>query len=291
MEYIEQIIVDGIVIGSTYALIALGFTLVFGVLGVLNVAHADFYMLGAYISLWVGTNAGAGGVVGVLAAVIAGALAGALLYLIVLARLGQQDMLAVFVATLGISYFMENIVARLAGPDTRSSPPLFNSTYHTVAGVAISDAQILLLAATLAIAGGLGAWIRWTTIGRDMRAVAENAVLSRATGVNVPLVMMTTLAVATAIAALGGILVTNVTETVSPFLANEVALKMFVVTMVAGAGSVGGALVAGLGLGVVESFTVAYLGSSWQDAVGLVALVIVLLVRPRGLFGRAERIG
>jgi branched-chain amino acid transport system permease protein len=286
-----QIIVDGVVIGSTYALVALGFTLVFGVVGVLNVAHADFYMLGAFVSVWVGTNAHLGTVVGLLASVAAGALAGLAVYVVVLRRLKQDQVMAVFIATLGLSFFLQNFVARVAGPDTVAATPLFHSSFHHIGGVAVSDAQLLLVASTAILALGLIKWIGLSDIGRSMRAVAENGPLARMVGINVAVVLVVTIMVASAIAALGGVLVTNVTQTVSPFLSNEIALKMFIVAMVAGAGSVGGAVIAGLGLGIIESFAVAYLGSSWQHIAGFVLLVAVLMVRPRGLFGKVARVG
>jgi branched-chain amino acid transport system permease protein len=289
MTHVIQIVVDGVVIGSTYALVALGFTLVFGVLGTLNMAHADFYMLGAYVSLWVGTSVGA--LAGVLAAVLAGAAAGALLYLVILRRLDQQDVVPAFIATIGISFFLENIVARVVGPQTQPSPPLFPSTFHYIYGVAISDAQILLIGATIIIGIGMSKWVGSSSLGRDMRALAENNFLARTVGVRAGLVMMVTLAVASAIAALGGVLVTNVTLTVTPFMSIEIAVDMFVVAMIAGAGSIGGSVVGGLGLGIAESFAVAYLGSGWQYIVGLLLLIVVLMVRPQGLFGRATRVG
>jgi branched-chain amino acid transport system permease protein len=286
-----QIVVDGLVIGSTYALVALGFTLVFGVVGVLNVAHADFYMLGAFVSVWIGVNAGLGAAAGIIAAILAAALAGIALYVIVLRRLAKEQMMAVFIATLGVSFFIQNFVARIVGPDTKAASPLFESEFHDIGGVAISDAQILLLTATAVLGIGVIKWISLSGVGRSMRAVAENPTLSRGIGINIALVLVITIVVASAIAALGGVLVTNVTHTVSPFMSTEIALKMFIVAMVAGAGSVGGALIAGIGLGVIESFAVAYVGSSWQHIVGLLILVLVLMVRPNGLFGKVARVG
>jgi branched-chain amino acid transport system permease protein len=199
--------------------------------------------------------------------------------------------MAVFIATLGLSFFVQNFVARVVGPDTVAATPLFSSGFHDIAGVAVSDAQIVLVASTAVLAVGLVKWISISDIGRSMRAVAENGPLARMVGINVAAVLIVTVMVASAIAALGGVLVTNVSQTVSPFLSNEVALKMFIVAMVAGAGSVGGAVIAGIGLGIVESFAVAYLGSSWQHIAGFVILVVVLMVRPRGLFGKVARVG
>ncbi len=290
MTQVIQIIVDGIVIGSTYALVGVGFTLVFGVLRLLNVAHAEFYMLGAFVSLWV-TDSGAGPIASVFAAVLVGMAAGVILYLVVLKRLTRADMTSIFIATLGVSFFIEYLVARTVGSQTRPAPGLFHSSFVSIAGIAISSTQLVLLGVMAAVTLGLVVWIGRTELGRDMRAIAENQFLAAAVGVRVGVVMAMAIAVASGIAALGGVLIANTTNTVSPFMGDNIALKMFVVVMVAGAGSVGGAALAGIGLGIAESFAVAYIGSGWQDAVGLFVLIAILLFRPQGLFGRAARVG
>jgi branched-chain amino acid transport system permease protein len=290
LDSVIQEIVNGLVLGSTFTIVALGFSLVFGVLGVLNVAQADFYTLGAYVSLWVGTDLRLGQPAGILSALVVGAGVGVLLYFLVVRKIGPGQTWAVFIATLGVSYFIENVLARTVGPNTVPTPPLFRATYFSIGGIEISDAQILLVVATVAIGIGLMVWIGRSSLGRDMRAVAENAELARAFGVRVTLVFAVTIGLASALAAVGGVLSTNVTETASPYLASDVAIEMFVITMIAGRGSVGGAMVAGLGLGIVESFTVAYIGSGWQEAVGFAALTLVVLLRPQGLFSQSLRV-
>jgi branched-chain amino acid transport system permease protein len=291
VSHIAQVGVDGIVIGSSYVLVALGFTLIFGVLGIMNVAHADFYMLGALLGLWVNATTPLGSVLWIIAAVALGAFFGGLLYVTVLRHLGQEHALAVFIATLGVSFFIEYLIARILGSQARALPGLFRSRLHEIAGVRISDAQILLLGATVAITVALLVWMRYTSSGRSLRAVAENRVLAEAAGVDTTAVTLTAVIVASAVAALGGVLVSNTTLTISPFSADEVALKMMVVTIVAGPGSATVAAVAGFMLGIVESASVAYLGSQWQNPVGLVVLCVLLLLRPQGLFGRTTRVG
>lgn len=286
-----QVVVDGVMIGSTYALVAVGFTLVFGVLRVMNVAHADFFMLGAFASMTAGASLGLGSVVSVLAAVATGAVAGLLVCLLVLRRLTNDQTLAVFIATLGLSFFLQHLVARIAGPDARPVDPLFDSRFHDIAGVSVSGAQLLLVGATLCIGAGLMWGINSTSAGSRMRAVAESAHLARVVGINPTRVMTITVVLASAIAALAGVLVTNVSHTASPFMAADLSVKMFIVALVAGAGSLGGALVAAYGLGVIESVAVAELGSSWQQVTGLLVLIAVLMVRPQGLFGQSSRVG
>jgi branched-chain amino acid transport system permease protein len=292
MAHVVQVIVDGLVTGSNYAIVALGFTLVFGVLGVLNVAHADFYTLGAYVSLWVGTDLlGGHPLLGVAAAVVAGAGAGAVLYVLVIHPLRQREVYALFIATIGVSYFIENFIASFVSIDVIPAPPLFSTQFWSIAGVQVSNAQVLLFVALMVIGVGLLQWIKRSQFGRDIRAVAENKELALTVGIRVPLILMVTISLASAIAALGGVLVTNETQSVSPFLATEVSLQMFAIVMVAGAGSVGGALVAGLSFGVVESFVTAYIGAGWSDTAAFVILVIFLIFRPQGIFAPAVRTG
>ena len=177
--------------------------------------------------------------------------------------------------------------------DRRDSPFRHLSlTYFTTGGgLLVSDPQIVLLAATVVITVVLLLVLGKTPFGRDIRAVSESRFLAAASGVNCRAVMIGSVAVASVIATIGGVLVSATTLTVTPFSGGDVVLEMFVVAIVAGMGSVGGAALAGFGLGIIESMTVAYIGSSWEQVAGLLVLVVVLIVRPQGLFGRQVRIG
>lgn len=291
MRAFLQYLIDGLASGSLYVLLALGFTLVFGVMGMMNVAHADLYMLAVFTLVWVGEDAGLGQVIGVVAGVGAGIAAGFLVFLIVLRRIDKAVPLALFVGTLGVSYFIENLVAKLVDFKARSVAPLFQTTTWKVGGLRISNSDVLVLAATLAIAIGLLWWLKSSTTGRLLRAVSENPTLSETVGIDTSKMMGLSVLIASAIAAVGGLLVANKTQGVNPFVANDVSLKMFAVAVVAGIGSVGGATIVGLALGVVESMAVGYVGSTWQNVIGLLAMVLVLLFRPQGLFGRYARVG
>jgi branched-chain amino acid transport system permease protein len=286
-----QYVLDGIAIGAVYVLVALGFTLVFGVMGIMNVAHADLYMLAVFVMLWVGKDAGLGTLPGAVAGVVGVGAVGWLLFTLVLKRIDRAQPLALFVATLGISYFLENLVAALVSFRTRPVPALFKSNFYEIAGLRVSSGQLLLLAVTLAIAVGLSLWLRRSTTGKLMRAVAESPPLAEAVGVHTMRIMAIAVVIASVVAGLGGVLVSNTTLAIDPFVANNLALKMFAVAVVAGIGSVGGAATVGFVLGVVEALAVGYWGSQWQNVVGLVAMVAVLLVRPQGLFGTYARVG
>jgi branched-chain amino acid transport system permease protein len=284
-------VLNGLIIGSEYVLVAIGFTLIFGVMGVMNVAQADFYALGAFVMIWVSVNAGLGIVVGAIVGMLSGLIFGMLYYFLVLSRLGEKDFFAAFIASVGVSYFIENLLTSIVGSQGQSVPALVPYVFHNWGGLLVSDPQIVLLAATVVITVVLLLVLGKTPFGRDIRAVSESRFLAAASGVNCRAVMIGSVAVASVIATIGGVLVSATTLTVTPFSGGDVVLEMFVVAIVAGMGSVGGAALAGFGLGIIESMTVAYIGSSWEQVAGLLVLVVVLIVRPQGLFGRQVRIG
>jgi branched-chain amino acid transport system permease protein len=291
MTHIGQILFDGLSSGAGYVLVGLGFSMIFGVLGVLNVAQADFYMVGAYVSYVVLTHLGAHLVLGLVTALFTGLVVGVAFYGVVVKRVRRDQQLAVFVATLGLSMFLQNIVARIAGPDQRPFPQLVAQQYYKVGGVVLPRPSVVLIAATLTLAGMLLAWLRYSGVGRDIRAVAESRFIAAAIGINVRRTMMIAVVMSCVVASIGGVIIGNASSTITPFLATNLGLKMLIVVLVAGAGSIGGAIVVGFGLGIAESLTVAYISSHWQDMAGLIALVLVLLLRPEGVFGQRARVG
>jgi branched-chain amino acid transport system permease protein len=286
-----QVLLNGLVIGSLYVLVAVGFTLIFGVMGVMNVAQADFYALGAFVMIWLSVNAGLGLVVGAIVGMLSGIAFGLLYYTLVLSRLGEKDFLAAFLASVGVSYFIENLLTSVVGSQGQAVPALLPDTFHTWFGLVISNPQLLLLGCTIVITVALLIVLSRTPFGRDVRAIAESRFLAAASGVNVRGVMIGSVVIASVIATIGGVLVSSTTLTITPFSGGDVVLQMFVVAIVAGMGSVGGAAIAGFGLGIVESLTVNYWNSEWEMVSGLLVMVVVLIFRPQGLFGKRVRIG
>jgi branched-chain amino acid transport system permease protein len=286
-----QHLVDGLGLGCLYVLLATGFTLIFGVMGIMNVAHADFYMVAVFAYLFFASVANLGIFGGVIGGVLVAGLLGAVLFFGVLDRIDQARPLALFTATLGVSYVLENFIAKVVAFQTKSIPALFPSRALVLLGVRFSTAQLVLLALTLVMAGGLTLWLRRSTLGKFTRAVSENMVLAELVAIDTRRVRLVAVMLAAAMAGFGGLLVANTSLSINPFVADTVSLKMFAVAVVAGIGSVEGAVVVGLLLGMIESVTVGYGGSQWQNLAGLLAMVLVLMVRPNGLFGRARRIG
>ena len=294
-----QYVIDGLGSGTLYVLVAIGFTLVFGVMGLMNVAHADFYMLAAFGLFFLGGAEGLGwGVLAATISVLIGSLlVGFAMFHLILKRLDKEIMIAFFVATLGVSFFLENLVAKLADFRVRSVPALFTTHTYVIEGLYITNSVVVSLAAALIITFGLLAFLNYTEPGQLLRAVAENAMLANGVGINTRGMTLLAVLIGSCIAVIGGLLYANTTSTADPFVANTVSLKMFAVAIVAGIGSVGGALVVGLFLGIAESLTLwvgvrgGFDGSQWQNVIGLVLMVVVLMTRPHGLFGKFERIG
>jgi branched-chain amino acid transport system permease protein len=291
MTEIAQIILDGFSSGAGYVIIALGFSLIFGVAGVLNVAHADFYIVGAYASYFVLTAFTTNLPLGLATAVVTGLGVGAIYYFLVVRRVGHQDQLAAFVASLGLSMFLQNVIARIAGPDQKAFPTLFEPYTYEIAGVVLPQSQLVLIVSALGLSAGIVTILRFSPLGRDIRAVAGNAFVAGAMGVNVRRTMLLAVVLSCVVATVGGLVIGNSQASITPFFGNSLSVKMFIVVLVAGAGSIGGAAIIGFALGLLESFTIAYVSSSYQDIVGLLALLAVLLLRPSGVFGRATRVG
>ena len=171
MTEFVQYVVNGLASGSLYVLLAVGFTLVFGVMGMMNVAHADLYMIAVFTLLWVGQNSGAGNLVGFIAGVVAAVATGFLVFVIVLRKVDKTVPLALFVGTLGVSYFIENLVAKIVEFRARSVRPVLPDPPVALGGVRISNSDLLIFGATLVISLGLLWWLKSSTTGRLMRAV------------------------------------------------------------------------------------------------------------------------
>ncbi len=291
MNVLSQTIVDGLVIGSAFTLLALGFALIYNISGFLNVAHADFFMVGAYGSILLAGLVGGGPLSVTAGALGVTVLAGAVLYALVLRRLDNRQHLAAFIATAGVGMFLVYGVARVIGPHELSFPQVASTVGRRIGPIVVSPAQLLVVGVTAMLVVGLLVWIRQSSTGQNIRAVAENEEAAALVGIRVPLVKLITICVATGLAGVAGVLLGNLYGVITPFVGADISLSMFVVVMVAGVGSLGGVVYTGIGLGLVQAFTIAYIGSEWQYFAGMVVLLAALLVRPQGLFGRKLRTG
>jgi branched-chain amino acid transport system permease protein len=286
VDLLLQYLANGLVNGSNYVLVAVGLTLVFGILGVVNFAHGEFYMLGAYTGLILVTQFGwpiwaaLGGVLVV--AVILGIGTESLLH----TMLKDRDATSSIISSFGLAVVLQNSALMGFGPS-----PMMLQTKYSAIGVDLGPVylplqQLLIPVAMLLLIAVLYALLRYTWTGRSLRAMAQHAGVARLCGVRVRRVAIVAFILAALLAGIAGFMMSSV-YMVYPIIGNMIVLKAFTVVILGGMGNVGGAAAAGLLLGVAESLTSAYLGNGLRDIVGFVIVIAVLLLRPQGLFGKS----
>ena len=293
--FLAQNLVDGVSRGALYAVYAMGFTLIFGVLDIINLAHAATFMWCAFTGWLVMSRLGLPLPAGLAASMLAGAAVALLLELLAFRPLRREgsDRLASMISSIGASLIMVSMAESVFGASTRRFPdrvldprPFF---LGGIGGLRVSRAQILIVIAAVVCAAALGFLIRRTRMGKAIRAVAANQKAARLLGINVDAVVAVTFLVAGALAGAAGILVGLLTNNIVPGMGAQIELRGLAVVILGGMGNIEGAVAGGLILGLVETFTIAYLpgGSDIKDAIAFVILFLILLVRPNGILGRA----
>jgi branched-chain amino acid transport system permease protein len=287
---VGQQIVNGLFLGSIYALFALGYTLVFGVLDILNLAHQAVFMVCAYAALVLVVHLHMPMVAAFPVAVLLGGLLGMLVDRIAFKPLrGQSDSnIAGLISSIALATILEAGVVQFFGPDVERFPFGTVPTRSLKIGDAVvSELQIIIIAIALVMLAGLTWLLRRTQLGRRIRAVAESPKAARVLGVNVDRIISASFFVSSALGAAAGVLFGLAFNNVAPDMGRSVELKGLAVIVLGGMGSMPGAALAGLALGLLEVFTVAWIGSSYRDAVAFGVLFLVLVLRPRGLLGSA----
>ena len=286
LALVVQLVVSGLAIGMTYALVGLGLSLVFGVLGLVNFAHGEFYMLGAYLVYALTNGVGIEYLVSVVAGALVLALFGWILTATFIERLVRTNETAMFIGTLGLSYILLELVVLIWGPNPQQTVvPWKGSTVLLPGGSQISVHHLVTGGVAILATIALVSIIYRTPYGRYMRAVAENPAAAGLCGINVRLVYRGTFAIGSAVAALAGGTAGALTA-VYPHVGQLIVLKAFVVVIVAGLGNVQGAIIAGIMLGLVETLGGGLITPSYQSAFGYLMLVVVLLVKPGGIMTR-----
>jgi branched-chain amino acid transport system permease protein len=287
---VGQQIVNGLFLGSIYALFALGYTLVFGVLDILNLAHQAVFMLCAYVALVVVFHLHLPMALAFPVAVVAGGLLGLLIDRVAFRPLrGRADSnISGLISSIALATILEAGALQLFGPDVERFP--FGTVPDRsirLGQAVVSELQIVIIAIALAMLAALTWLLRRTRLGRQIRAVAENPHAARILGVNVDRVIGASFFISSALGAAAGVLFGLAFNNVSPDMGRAVELKGLAVIILGGMGSMPGAAIAGFALGLLEVFTVSQIGSSYRDAVAFGVLFLVLVMRPRGLLGQA----
>lgn len=286
MLLLGQQLVNGLVTGSTYALIALGYTMVYGVLQLINFAHGEIYMIGAFAGLLLVTVAKVPFPVALLLAMAASAAAGVIIEFLAYRPLRRSSRLAVLISAIGMSIFVQNVGLWIWGPSTRSFLPPFRVVPIELAGVRTNSLNVLTLVLALVIMVGLQFLVTRTKLGKAMRAVAQDREAAALMGIPVNRTISFTFAIGSALAAAAGVMVGMLFNAVTPTMGVMPGLKGFVAAVLGGIGNIPGAMLGGIVLGLAETFGVAVLSSQWRDAIAFAILILVLLYRPSGLLGR-----
>ena len=294
-EFLQQL-VNGITWGSIYALIALGYTMVYGILRFINFAHGDVYMVGAYIAYYLvaafGLSAGGGTPLAALL-ILLGAMLGAAGLGIIIEQaaykpLRRQPRLTVLITAIGVSLLLENGGILVFGADPKFFPQILTSRSVRLPGGALTTShQLLVLGGALVLMVALSLVVYKSRIGRAMRALSFNRDAANLMGIPTDRIITFTFALGSALAAAAGVLVALSTPRIDPLMGLLPGLKAFVAAVLGGIGNIPGAMLGGLVLGLAETLVSGYISSTYRDAIAFAVLIVILLVRPAGLLGRA----
>ena len=288
MSFISYLI-NGISLGSVYALIALGYTMVYGIAKMLNFAHGDVIMVGAFITYTMCSTMGLSPVIGVLAAVIACTLLGMAIEKVAYKPLRKASSpLAVLITAIGVSYLLQNLALLIFGADAKSFVTVIDVPSLSLFGgeLVIKGITIVTILTCIVIMVGLMLFVQKTKPGRAMQAVSEDRDAAQLMGVNVNATISLTFAIGSGLAAVAGVLLCSTYPSLTPYTGAMPGIKAFVAAVFGGIGSIPGAFIGGILLGLIEIFSKAYISSQVADAIVFAVLIVVLLVKPSGLFGK-----
>ncbi len=294
MEYFFEIFFDGLTRGSIYALIALGYTMVYGIIQLINFAHGEIYMIGAFTALIVSGVLGALGLPGYAillmtlpVAVIYASAYGYTIEKIAYKPLRNAPRLSPLISAIGMSIFLQNYVLLAQTPDFLPFPSLLPpldvvDRFHGV----LSSSEVIIVVTAALVMAGLTAFIKFTRMGKAMRATAQSPRMAMLVGINVDQVISLTFIIGSALAAVGGVLIASHVGQINFYIGFLAGIKAFTAAVLGGIGSIPGAMLGGLVLGWTESFATGYVSSDYEDVFAFALLVLILIFRPAGILGK-----
>ena len=288
MSFLNYLI-SGISLGSVYAIIALGYTMVYGIAKMLNFAHGDIIMVGAYVVFMAMSSGGVPALPAVLLSIVVCTVLG-----VVIERVAYKPLrnaaspLAVLITAIGVSYFLQNMALLIFGSNTKSFSSVVKFPAISLAGgkLVISGETSVTILACIVIVIGLSMFINRTKPGQAMLAVSEDKGAAQLMGINVNGTSALTFAIGSGLAAIAGVLLCSAYPSLTPYTGSMPGIKAFVAAVFGGIGSIPGAMIGGILLGIIEIFGKAYISSQMADAIVFAVLIVVLLVKPTGLMGK-----
>lgn len=289
MGILLQQIVNGIALGSIYALIALGYTMVYGIIRLINFAHGEIYMIGAFVGYFALTAFGLPFWVSLLLAMVIPALLGVLIERVAYRPLRSSPSITVLITAIGVSLLLQNLAMLWFSPDPKTFPHIFTRAPFNIGGVRISFPQVIVLATSVLLMIGLNFMVQKTKIGKAMRAVSQDKEAAKLMGIDTDRIISFTFAIGSALAGAAGVMVGIIYPRIQPLMGTMPGLKAFVAAVFGGIGSIPGAMLGGVIMGLTESLVTAYISSTWRDAIAFSLLIIILLVKPAGILGKSTR--
>ena len=281
-------LINGISLGSVYAIIALGYTMVYGIAKMLNFAHGDIIMVGGYVAFCTNYYLGWHALPSILLAVIVCTLLGIVIERLAYKPLRSAGSLAVLITAIGVSYFLQNAALLIWSSNPKSFPNMLGSKSFTIGSATITSTALLTIVVCVVIMIGLSIFTSKTKMGKAMRACSEDKGAAQLMGINVNRTISATFAIGSALAAIAGVLLCSSYYTLNPTTGSMPGIKAFTAAVFGGIGSIPGAFLGGILLGVIESIAKAYV-PNLANAVVFAVLIVVLLVKPSGLLGKVVR--
>lgn len=286
LEQLCQQLINGVSLGSIYALIALGYTMIYGIMKLINFAHGDIYMLGAYFGYWAITRLGLSFMPAIILAMLGAAIVGIIVERLAYRPMRNAPRIAILITAIGVSFLLEYGMILFVTPQPKTFPPVFEATVYHLGPLVVNSQQIIILVVSLLLMGLLTYIVNNTTAGKAMRAVSFDADAARLMGINIDRTIAMTFAIGSALAAAGGVLVGVYYNSIDPLMGMTPGIKAFVAAVLGGIGIIPGAMLGGIILGVVEALVAGIGLSTFRDAAAFLILIFILLYKPAGLLGK-----
>ena len=289
MDFFHQLIqqlINGVSLGSIYALIALGYTMIYGIIKLINFAHGDIYMVGAYIGFFAVTFGNLPILPALLISMAVTACLGMLVEKLAYKPLRHAPRISILITAIGVSFFLEYTSMSFVTPTPRTFPNVIDNISFNLAGFVINGQQLLIFSITIILMAILTYIVQKTKLGKAMRAASFDTETAQLMGVDSDKVISMTFCIGSALAAAAGVLVGVYYNTIDPLMGIMPGLKAFVAAVLGGIGILPGAVVGGIILGVIEALVSGFISSTFRDAAAFAILILVLLIKPSGLFGK-----
>ncbi|NCD10353.1 MAG: branched-chain amino acid ABC transporter permease [Negativicutes bacterium] len=287
-QFLQQLI-NGVSLGSIYALIALGYTMIYGIIKLINFAHGDIYMVGAYFGFVATSMLGLSFLPALIFSMVAAAIVGIIIERVAYRPMRNAPRIAILITAIGVSFFLEYGMILIATPQPRTFPAVFEASVYNIGGLIVNSQQIVILISALVLMAGLTYIVNKTKVGKAMRAVSFDTDAARLMGIDIDRIISMTFALGSALAAAAGVLVGIYYNSIDPLMGMMPGMKAFVAAVLGGIGIIPGAVLGGLIMGVVEAMVSGFFSSTFRDAAAFAILILILLYKPAGLLGKNIR--